>query len=38
MTELNITAASPVDDVMRGWPETIRAFLDHKTAKVKPNK
>ena len=30
MTELNITAASPVDDVMRGWPETIRAFLDHR--------
>ena len=30
MTELNITAASPVDDGMRGWPETLRAFLGHR--------
>jgi hybrid cluster-associated redox disulfide protein len=30
MTELNITATTLVDGVMRRWPDTIRAFLDHR--------
>lgn len=30
MTEPNITAATPVDGIMRRWPATIRSFLDHR--------
>jgi hybrid cluster-associated redox disulfide protein len=30
MIEMNIIAATLVDDVMRRWPDTIRAFLDHR--------
>jgi hybrid cluster-associated redox disulfide protein len=30
MTATEIDAAMMVDDVMRGWPATIRAFLDHR--------
>lgn len=30
MPEMNIDVSTLVDDVMRKWPGTIRAFLDHR--------
>lgn len=30
MPKLEIMSTTPVDDVMRRWPGTIRAFLDHR--------
>ena len=30
MNDLGIVTSTLVDDVMRKWPNTIRAFLDHR--------
>ena len=30
MRDTEIALSTPVDDIMRRWPATIRAFLDHR--------